>query len=338
MAMPSAAAPAPSWWIETCFQFLDVASEALESEGLSVKAQGSFAQGLALEGSDLDAVIYQEGSLAPRGKPLVKALTNASHRVMNHINSGKAGPYMHIKTIERIPWARIPLVKLKFTWGWPSRRGQPRTVEVDLSYGDETRGSYDKRIGDLVASRPDLRNFLQSLKGWAVSQEDNILDSQHQALSTFALILLGLCYYNKSLRVARSVTLAGFFDFIYRDIGELHTSICHVWVEEGQYKHVVDEEDTSGHLTRSPFKILVPGEGPESNAARSLSRKMWTEVVFPAFQRAAGRNRRRVEIAYAASSGLWEAPMARVVETRSRTSLNFTRPLLEGPYSRWPRS
>ncbi|KAF4739742.1 hypothetical protein FOZ63_020696, partial [Perkinsus olseni] len=68
MAMPSssAAAAAPSWWIETCFQFLDVASEALESEGLSVKAQGSFAQGLALEGSDLDAVIYQQGSQAPK--------------------------------------------------------------------------------------------------------------------------------------------------------------------------------------------------------------------------------------------------------------------------------
>lgn len=151
---------APSWWIDTCFQFLDVCSAALRDQGLSVKSQGSFAQGLAVEGSDLDAVIYRKGFEAPKGKsttiiallcdcccifalkaPLlppgaldsaamivihhrllsagkavVNALTGASRRVVSYVNNGKGGPYMHLRTIERVPWARIPLVKLQFTW------------------------------------------------------------------------------------------------------------------------------------------------------------------------------------------------------------------------------
>ncbi|KAF4667014.1 hypothetical protein FOL47_003804 [Perkinsus chesapeaki] len=303
---PSAAAAADSWWIETCFQFLDVCTEALESEGLMVKAQGSFAQGLALDGSDLDAVIYRKGEQAPRGKALVNALMNASRRIIHYINSGKGGAAnMHIKTIERIPWARIPLVKLRFSWDWPSGRGDSWVVEVDLSYGDETRGSYDNRIGEMVASLPELRVFLQELKIWAVSRPENILDSQHQALSTFALILLGLCYYNNSLKNGRGMaaTLEGFIRFIVADIGNLHSSVCYVKVEEGEYRHVADD-DNNNHLTRSPFKIEVPGEGPESNAARSLSRKMWMEVVYPSFKAAAANrkianrsNRRMVQVA-----------------------------------------
>ncbi|EER06297.1 hypothetical protein Pmar_PMAR006062 [Perkinsus marinus ATCC 50983] len=279
---------APSWWIDTCFQFLDVCSAALRDQGLSVKSQGSFAQGLAVEGSDLDAVIYRKGFEAPKGKAVVNALTGASRRVMSYVNNGKGGPYMHLRTIERVPWARIPLVKLQFTWGWPSGRGKPWTVEVDLSYGDETRGSYDTRIGTLVSSQPQLRTFLQTIKGWALSQEEGILNSQRQALSTFALILLGLCYYNRNLRREQPVEVDGFFHFITREIGNLDASVCHIWVEEGQLKHVVDEEDDEdrSRLTRSPLKILVPGEGPESNAARSLSRKMWMQVVYPAFERA----------------------------------------------------
>lgn len=151
---------------------------------------------------------------------------------------------------------------------------------MDLSYGDETRGSYDTRvltaaslatklyrycgqIGTLVSSQPQLRTFLQTIKGWALSQEEGILNSQRQALSTFALILLGLCYYNRNLRREQPVEVDGFFDFITREIGNLDASVCHIWVEEGQLKHVVDEEDDEdrSRLTRSPLKILVSSIG-----------------------------------------------------------------------------
>lgn len=226
-----------------------------------VMPQGSFVQGLQLVGSDLDLVLL-DGT--ERWKTMNKG-RNANEldsAVRKILNGQFGGSLVRISVIQKIYHARVPLVRLRATV-------QSIQIEIDMCFGDPSRGLCDQYINRTVTKAIDCELFVLALKIWATRRK--ICETRHGGLSCFALVLLGI-YHFKTV----GADFDSFFAFLpslrsrTRDTVSLEKLSFQRRPPQGRYDFI---------------HVSVPCR-PVENAARCVQLAVWIRKIIPEIKRA----------------------------------------------------
>ena len=253
-------------WIESCGTIVEMVKQILAHTigvNWTVVPQGSFVQGLQLAGSDLDLVlldgtdrwkVLNRHKNADELETAVRRLTRAQWE----------GFPIRISVIRKIYRARVPLARLRVSL--PATNQQ---VEVDLCFGDSSRGLCDQFVHRIVSRVSQLENFCLAMKVWASKR--GLTETHAGGMSAFAIVLLAIFYYRRS-----GSHLVSFFEFVasLRDKSQLSVSV------EAQQMVPRPADGASDFLC-----VAVPCRQNE-NAARCLTSAVWFHKVLPEIRRA----------------------------------------------------
>eukprot|EP00392_Amoebophrya_sp_AT5.2_P010675 g10740.t1 len=189
-----------------------------------LKPQGSYAQNLLLPNSDLDLVLCStDEPLVGKGKAVrwLQNLAGWFRRSGNskyHPRRNKNDPFVMEQCIFQ---ARIPIMKLKYQYLSTSKNSTsavPGPLDIDISSGDDRRGTCDKILDEVVeglerkydcqssrlssssssSSSFSVRLFLRFLKAFAGEKGLNV--TWERGLSNFSWVLLGVIYLQQRTR------------------------------------------------------------------------------------------------------------------------------------------
>ncbi len=249
-------------WIDSCASVIEIVRQLLRHNlgaSWTVIPQGSFVQGLQLTGSDLDLVLL-DGT--DRWRTLNRN-RNADEldRAVRAVTRGGVPGY-RINVTKKIYRARVPLVKLRVTL--PQHQ-----IEVDMCFGDPSRGLCDHFVNRAISSSLELTRFCLLMKIWA--KQRGLTETHTGGISSFAIVLLALFYYRSN-----GPRVQAFFEWFISLRAKARYTVC---VESQTL--MLRSVDAEGDL----LHVTVPCRHTE-NAARCLSVSVWTRKVFPELFRA----------------------------------------------------
>lgn len=255
-------------WIETCGTAVEIISQILAhtmGSKWTVIPQGSFVQGLQVAGSDLDVVLL-DGTDRWKTMNRNRNADELESAVRKLTRAQWDGYPVRINVIRKIYRARVPLARLRVTI--PSSQQQ---VEVDMCFGDPSRGMCDQFVYRIVSRINQLETFCLAMKIWA--NKRGLTETHTGGLSCFAVILVSIFFYRQS-----GLNLIDFFEFL---ISLRHKTRVSVSVETQQLL------PRPGNGDRDLLHVAVPCR-PSENAARCLTLSVWVNKVLPEIRRAIG--------------------------------------------------
>ena len=255
----------PVDWIEACGTVVEMVSQILKhtlGASWTVIPQGSFVQGLQLRGSDLDLVLL-DGTDRWRYMNRTRTADELELAVRRLTRAQFEGFPIKINVMKKIYRARVPLARLRVFL--PSRRQE---VEVDLCFGDASRGLCDQFVHRIVSRVSQLEHFCVAMKIWA--NQRGLTETHTGGISCFAVVLLAIFFYRQS-----GLQLDAFFQFV---LSLRHKSNMSVSVEA---QRLVPRPSDGA---RDLLHVAVPCRENE-NAARCLSHAVWVRLFAPELRR-----------------------------------------------------
>jgi hypothetical protein len=228
-----------------------------------VIAQGSYVQGLQVKESDLDLVlldgtdrwkVMNRGRNADELETAVRRLCRAQWE----------GFPIRVNVIRKIYKARVPLVTMRVTL--PAMDQQ---VEVDMCFGDSSRGLCDEFVHRLVSRVVQLEHFCLAIKVWA--NKRGLTETKSGGMSCFAFVLLAIFFHRQS-----GMHFSDFFDFVL-SLPRSKPSLS-VSVEAQQLVRRPSDGE------RDFLHVAVPCR-PNENAARCLRPSVWNAKIVPELRR-----------------------------------------------------
>jgi hypothetical protein len=254
-------------WITACGKVIGLVNDALRVGGASrfyVVPQGSYVQSLQLDGSDLDLVLL-DGSDRWRNMSKNSVKTQLDMACDALRRAKWMGIPLHVDVLQRIYQARIPILKLR------ARTPTGHMVQIDLCFGDDSRGACDQRIRHLVSESEDCRRFVLGMKIWAKSR--GLTNTHTGGLSCFAVVIVALFHWK--CRRGNPKFFLEFFLFL-RSLTE------QVSVSLDEMKIVTRPTAES---RQAVIFVAVPTR-PTENAARTLFLNVWNRKIIPELDRA----------------------------------------------------
>ena len=212
--------PAQLEAVETCLEHVQILARQLLGETAAVVVQGSYAQGLALRGSDLDiAVIVRDeeggssrsskskGSKRSRGQQMEPDVVHRQQavqclqRLAHALSDAKLD---EIRIALRIFSAKVPVLRLHC-----GAKGG-RNVVVDVSVGGSLlRGACDRAVYAVLQQDPSSGTaaaLCRLVKLWAKRRK--LTNTLKGGLSSFAFVLLTIFFLQRrSVKAAKGCSL-----------------------------------------------------------------------------------------------------------------------------------
>ena len=252
-------------WIEACGVIVDIINVTLQhslGSSWSVIPQGSFVQGLQVAGSDLDLVLLDGTNrwFSMNRRKNADELDQVVRRLCGY----REQTMMRMNVIKKIYTARVPLARLRINYG-------AHQVEVDLCFGDPTRGRCDHYVHRLISRTLELENFCLAMKIFA--NRRGLTETHTGGLSCFAFVLLAIYYYQQFGGLCWEQFFQGIISL--RAKPKLSVSV--------ETQSLVPRPSGA---ERDFLHVSVPCK-PGENAARCLTLSVWNRLVFPELLRAA---------------------------------------------------
>ena len=256
-------------WIAACSTVVNSINQTLRQSlgsSWSVLPQGSYVQGLQLLGSDLDLVLL-DGSDSWRHMNKRRTADELDRVVSLLCRRAQQFGSIRINVIQKIYRARVPLARMTATLLSGQR---PYQIELDMCFGDPSRGLCDQYVNRTISRSQDLENFCLGLK--IFFKKRGMTETHSGGISSFAIVLLGIYFYTQN----GGVDFLKFFQWFIT----LRTKMAHsVSVEmQSLVPRPSDSYDCLLH-------VAVPCK-PMENAARCLTMTVWNRLVFPELARA----------------------------------------------------
>lgn len=173
--------------VNQCLECLRELVSCFLGKGNYVVLQGSYAQGLALDGSDLDIAVVTagQGAAEVEKRVAVRQLELMASRL--HGASSK-----QIRVMYKVFSARVPILRLMYC-------AEGGKVMVDMSIGGTTRGVCDRYVHKLLSQDTSgiAPALCRAVKIWAKGK--HITDTKRGGLSNFALVLLSTFFLQQPL-------------------------------------------------------------------------------------------------------------------------------------------
>ena len=256
----------PSVWVDACGAVVQMMSQIVThtmGSNWRVIAQGSFVQGLQVIGSDLDVVLL-DGTDRWKVMNRNRNADELERAVRGLCRAQWEGFPIKVSVIRKIYKARVPLATLRVSI--PSSNQQ---VEVDMCFGDSSRGLCDEFVHRLVSKSAQLENFCLAIKIWA--NKRGLTDTKSGGISCFAFVLLAIFFFKQS-----GLIFSEFFTFV---LSLRSKPMLSVSVETQQLvRRPLDGETDFLH-------VAVPCR-PNENAARCLRPCVWSAKLVPELRRA----------------------------------------------------
>jgi hypothetical protein len=220
-------------------------------------------QGLQIEGSDLDLVLL-DGTDRWRVMNRKRNADELEVAVRRLCRAQWEGFPIRISVIRKIYKARVPLATLRVTL--PASNHQ---IQVDMCFGDSSRGLCDEFVYKLVSQTQELEDFCLAIKIWATKRQ--LTETKSGGASCFAFVLLAIFFYRQS-----GMNFSAFFDFVH----SLRTKAASLSVSIEEQRLVSRPTDGAHDF----LHVAVPCR-PSENAARCLRPCVWNAKLAPELRR-----------------------------------------------------
>ena len=255
-------------WISACGTVVELINNILRANlgsSWSVLPQGSYVQGLQLVDSDLDLVLL-DGSDSWRHMNKKRTADELDRVVSLLCRRCTQYSSMRINVIQKIYRARVPLARMRATL-----LASGQQVELDMCFGDPSRGLCDQFVNRTISQSVELENFCLAIKIFAKMR--GLTETHTGGISSFAVVLLAIYFFAQN---------GGRIDFV--KFFQWFISL------RAKARHSVSLETQS--LSPRPsdsydcvLHVAVPCK-PMENAARCLSMTVWNRLLFPELARA----------------------------------------------------
>ena len=290
--------------VQTCLEHVQILARQLLGEDSAVVVQGSYAQGLALRGSDLDIAVIRSRKRQKEEADAVdrKEALQCLQRLAQALSDAKLE---EIRIALRIFSAKVPVLRLHC-----GAKGE-RNVVVDVSVGGSLlRGACDRAIYHVLQRDRMAPALCRLVKLWAKRRK--LTNTLKGGLSSFSFVLLTVFFLqqrahhgHRSLPSQASVTgskakpanpenccppplglqvpseedlvqlLMGFFTWAAEELPKLQNWRISI--------ASADAEPRAGPY--KPLVLEVPFS-PDENAARCLRIDVWEGVICQELHRA----------------------------------------------------
>lgn len=263
---------------------LDICRHLVQREfggSYQLRMQGSYEQGLLLTKSDLDCVIIPPGD---------RMLSKQQQRdyLGDIVDTIQENPAKGLRIAQRIFHARVPIIRLQW-----------KKLMLDISVGDNSRGTADTAIRRLIGSDTSgLAVVLcRLIKIWTKAHPF-VCNTMNGGLSAFAFVLLTISFLQKHHLISSYNELEEDGSrcvepprsqaecekmkldplIVLRKLSELFKFLVDVPIDVCQTVSVMSGRRRRVRSTGSILHVEVPFQNDEQNAARCLTKPRWIAI------------------------------------------------------------